>query len=327
MADSFPPSCLDRADGEIAADGTLMLGTPTPANQPQYYSGDTSFIFEEDANSPSIERGEQATIVKTFHCDPTTAQILITGLNRGTIQQDSFGDITRILTARLDQERLGKCKITVTSESVSFDSPPDQFSAEVMEFNAALFRHPLFLPILNYNVIPGTYNQPVDNTQSIGPAIISAIIQVANQSTQQAANSWQSVINNVTNGEIITLANLLQTKYQQGIDSFYLAGYKITWSQFYFLMPEMTPGGYIEDPISSGWLPPYFWSSDASSGGFNQFLAIAEILDLATYQGGISWLRLADSVQYERTWMKITRQWLGGPSGHWDPDLYPSFGV
>lgn len=303
-----------------------MLGTPTPDNQPAYYSGDTSFIFEEDANSPSIERGEQATIVKTFHCDPVTAQTLIIGLGRGTIQTDSSGDVTRVLTSRYDYERADKVKISVTSEGVSFDSPPDQFAAEVMEFNAALFRHPLFLPILSYNVVPGTYNQPADTTQSTGPAIISAIIQVANQSTQQAATSWQAVITNVTDSTIITLANLLQTKYQQGIDSWYLAGYKITWSQFYFLMPQMSPGGYIEDPITSGWLPPYFWSDDASSTGFNQFLAIAEILDLPTYQGGISWLRLADSIQYERTWLKITRQWLGGPSGHWDTDLYPSFG-
>jgi hypothetical protein len=36
----------------------------------------------------------------------------------------------------------------------------------------------------------------------------------------------------------------------------------------------------------------------------------------------ISWLRQSDSVQYARTWFKITRTWVGSVVGHWDVDLY-----
>jgi len=40
-----------------------------------------------------------------------------------------------------------------------------------------------------------------------------------------------------------------------------------------------------------------------------------------------SWLRLADSLNHagvNGSMYKITRTWVGGPAGYWDPDLYPS---
>ena len=36
----------------------------------------------------------------------------------------------------------------------------------------------------------------------------------------------------------------------------------------------------------------------------------------------ISWLRKADVWDYQRTWFKITRTWIGAASAHWDVDLY-----
>jgi hypothetical protein len=320
MADTFPNSGLDRATGTSG-----FLGTPTPATQPAYFAPNPNFIFEEDATSPSIERGEQATIVHTFHCDPVVGTTLIQGLSRGVIQQDSYGDFTRILTARMDYERAGKVRITTTSEGLNFDSPPDEFGVEVAEFNPALFRHPSFLPLLSYNVQPGTALIPINPAYSTGPQIIASIIQAANQSTVQSQNSFLANLNpgNTGNTVVTNLAQLLLSKYQQGVDTFYLAGYKVSWSSYWFLPPLLSPGGYIEDPVYSGFLPAYFWSDNGTPSGNNIFTYLAEFVDSTLYGNGISWLRLGDSIQYQRTWFKITRQWLAGPYGHWDTDIYP----
>ena len=114
-------------------------------------------------------------------------------------------------------------------------------------------------------------------------------------------------------------------KYWRNTETPYLIGYQITWAQYYWLPQYLNPGGYIEDPISDGGLPDYFWDTEAGS-----IFALTAWFNPQCYSltgmsnGGyaISWLRKADEVEWERTWFRVTRTWIGSAVGFWDTELF-----
>jgi hypothetical protein len=123
----------------------------------------------------------------------------------------------------------------------------------------------------------------------------------------------------------------LMQKLFCGEQTFYLPGFRVQWTQFFWMPQPLDPGGIIEDPITSGRLPYFYWSTNNpqdSNTAFNIFALMAarcpQLYDpLKTGKTVISWLRLCDMpVVWERTWFGITRTWLGGPYSHWDKHLY-----
>lgn len=308
----YIPSGIDRA---IGING--FPGTPTPngavVKQP------SQFFFEELPNSPSIERGEQATIVHQFRTDPDNARNIIFGLSRGALFTDSQGDITRCLTVTYQYEKGDVVLITITSEGVSFDAPPDEFEVDEVEFNPSLFLHPRYSMVVNYS----------DNSASgtpflvTGPQIIgwvnSAVDLPAVSSQQEQFGQLNST--NITNTTVLALAKELVTKLKRGEDTFYLAGFRVTWSQYFFLPPLMCTGGFIESPVQGG-LPFYFWSANGGPDGLNILEALAAVQNPNLYGQGLSWLRQCDHLTYQRTWFKQTHTWIGGPAGQWDTQLY-----
>lgn len=119
----------------------------------------------------------------------------------------------------------------------------------------------------------------------------------------------------------------------------YVVGYQLTWSSYHFRPPGISPGGCIDDPILGGSVEvPDYFISDADPPD-RQYLIfdylpaynpqcysvtgniIARRASYGTdYQ--ISWLRKADQIDYQRTWFKLTRTWMGAPIGMWDEQLY-----
>jgi len=326
---SYPPSCFDVADGTIIGVGTA---TPDGAIQVQNAFGG-GFIFEEDPNSPEIERGEQGTVVHKFNCDTQTGINIVATIGRGAIFIDSFGNVTRCLTCRFRNAKADTCSIEITGESISFDVPPDEYSIDTIELNPSLFRHPRYNWILNY--IPSSGTQGGNN---IGPLLISAINGAVDQtqvvSQQDGVTTYSSLIvptdTTIVGGltfNCLRLANELVGKLRQGNDVFYLAGFKATWSVYFFLPPALNPGGYINDPVTQGGLPAYFWSDDETPSGGNTLIEKAALAAPQYYSNGLSWLRQADTLLYQRTWFKLTSSWLGAPFGHWDAEIYNGNGV
>jgi len=89
----------------------------------------------------------------------------------------------------------------------------------------------------------------------------------------------------------------LVDKIRKGQESYYRAAARYSWTESDYVAPPTTIGGYIESPYGPG--APYVAPS-------------------------YSWLRLADSIDYLNGLYRTTRVWLGGPSGHWDADIYAS---
>lgn len=110
-------------------------------------------------------------------------------------------------------------------------------------------------------------------------------------------------------------------------------GWEIVWSEYYWRPPFLNPGGYVENPMAaSPALPDYFVSPAYIPDSTTIFdrLSVYNPQCFAVngqYNGtvSISWLRDADTFEFQRTFFKVTHRWLGAPVGAWDADLYNQF--
>lgn len=348
------PYGFDRADGL-----SDRLGTATPAGAIMVQSaGETINIdnlpLEELPDSPEIERAEQATITHTYRTSWSEGLNYINFLGRGLVVQDSYENFYLILSASLKHETGGTALLTLVMEAKSFDSPPDEFSVVPVELGVNIIKHPRYFYAFlgdGYGSVSEQQNQMVirllqDYFENTSAQYRRAIIKMLNDSmghdagggTQQPPQ-WDRTTEAYEAGAFVKGTNIAKRaameivqKYWRGEETPYLVGYEITHSQYFFVSPDMNPGGYVEDPMTeaSPQLPDYFFSDvfppDPSSTIFD---FLAEInpqsyssTGLSTGDVNISWLRKADQVEYQRTWFRLTRTWIGSPVGFWDTDLY-----
>lgn len=401
------PSLFDRADGN---DGRLGIATPSGViivNDNGTISDWTdapAIKLRELANSPEVERAEQATITKTFVMDWNEAVTRITTLGRGTLMVDESGNVTRVLSSRLSRERPGFGVITVVSEGLNFDSPPDEFCIEPVELGIHIIKHPRYFSALNPASTDSTNMVTVGETEvslcDVKQSIIRAIqaymdapiypseyningyfqsnilsqlegatidVPIINpigfnpDATEEKPVKWDGtteghgditgncryvIVSVPTTSAGIQLAmaaarEIIEKIWRQE-DQPYVVGYQMQWITYWFRPPRISPGGFLDDPIIGGRdeVPDYFicprYPVD-SNRIYNIFTQLPNVnpqcYSVSGNRGGpgaygtdyqISWLRKADVVDYQRTWFKLTRTWLGAPIGMWDQQLYSS---
>lgn len=323
----------------------------------------------EDPNSPQIERAEQATITHTFGLSYQEAMDWLAVLHRGTIHAETGPDgwvrYYMVLSASVQRKPGRMASLTVVTESKSFDSPPDEFSCVPVELGVDIVKHPrYFYAFVGNASMPGTLasgdsvgglgskteilNQMVirlyqDYKDNSSANYRDAIIQMLNYSLGDETGSgtsqppaWNKSTEAYPTDAFVAGTDMAKRammeivqKYWRGEETPYLVGYEVTWSQYFFRPPFLNPGGYIEDPISEGGLPDYFWSTGWPDVGNDIFFGF-DVYNPQSYSvdgtlgGGvnISWLRKADQIDYQRTWFKVTRTWVGSAVGFWDVDLY-----
>lgn len=363
------PFGFNRADGETplppqptgSSGGTNIVGTPTPAGDLVIFSNSGNVpTVEEEVDSPEIERAEQATFQHRFKMSWAAALSYIVVLGRGTFVTDSFGNTWRVLSSKIQSMRGGMASLSVVAESISFDSPPDDYQMIPVELGIDIIKHPRYFFALypsgnDFTDVVGTAPNTATRAQ-VKQAVIRAIQTYRDspyfpQAGQVTMNGIlqntiinyfiQSIIpTSATSASEISIdvsgdpgcllaiaagSEIIQKLWNQE-DTPYLTGFQITWSQYYFAPVYMNPGGYLEDPF--GIVPNYFLSP--SQDGSNTIFDLIANTNPQCYSvtgfpdGGvdISWLRKADEVEYQRTWFKVTRTWIGSPIGHWDPQLY-----
>ena len=281
-------------------------------------------FFQEMSDSPTVESGEQSTIVHKFACDYNTAQYYMICNPRGTYLTDQNNNTSRVLSSQItpiNRTGVRGVILTVTSEGQYplFPNPPDEFDIESVELNPALDKHPRYKD-LTYQMRLLVKNANIaDNPDYV--RVYEATINTITGSLSGSALQQKE-------------AQELLYKKHKGIDSFYLSGYKITWSSYFWKPQILNPGAYIEDPVQQGGLPAYFWSTTgevsadpaqnifSQTATHNQNMYPPSNTSLFQPPFGLSWLRQADTIHLQRTWWRLTRSWIGGPIGHWDNELY-----
>jgi hypothetical protein len=157
------PFGFNRADGTTSlpsqTNGLVSgkAGKATPSTSIDF-SGDAATVanaVEEYADSPEIERAEQGTAQHRFTMLWQSALNYIQVLGRGTFITDGFGNRWRILSSKIQALRGGMASLSVTSESLSFDSPPDEFQCVPVELGVDIMKHPRY----NWALIPWANDQ------------------------------------------------------------------------------------------------------------------------------------------------------------------------
>lgn len=127
----------------------MVVGTKNPAGALRVFGDDLGTNIQEEPDSPEIERAEQGTFLHSFKTSFTNAVNLITGLARGTFVEDSFGNVWRILSSKMQSIGGGYAKLSVVAESISFDVPPDEYQIIPVESGADILKHPRYAWALN----------------------------------------------------------------------------------------------------------------------------------------------------------------------------------
>lgn len=343
---NFPlPSFYDRADGGL----TNVNGTPTITNLSKgggigsNYGGTSGYptMFEEDSDSPIIEFGEQCTITHTFTVDYYTGMILQQQYQRGAYMSDSgliqanqnnipgnprYGNaagtpnITRVLSTRMqpiDRTNTQACKLIVVSEGTSFGAPPEEFSITTQELNPVAEKHPRYSALDYYtrNIIRNADVADFIDVQNQWSAVLDSLEPFSNANPYpNPGNPWGA-------------AQELLFKKQKGEDTFYLSGFKITYSQYFWAPQDINPGGFFQDPFSV--IPSYYWTDTDGlnifaqpPNGYNANMYPNTTPDLSEAPYGLSWLRQTDTLELNRTWWKFNMTWIGAPLGIWDNEWY-----
>lgn len=407
----------DRADGvtklppspQGAAGTPAPLGTPTPAGVvfSQSSAGPGTITIEERPDGTDIERAEQATFQKKLVMGYQAAVSLLGSMGRGTFLADSgsgFGvqTVWRILSSRIRSLKGNLAELSYTAESISFDSPPDDFNIVPVELGLDILKHPRYaIPLSPVVGDSGTYTTVGDTDitfvqvkTSIIRLIqayrdapffpsannINGLIQnnILDQLTTDSNNKthidvqvpnvgfdpsqpptpanadgsfnpphWDGKLSDIPEGNspywIVTApvdlsspsdpiaiamaaAKELISKLWRGEDTPLSVGWEIEWDQYVFKPVYLDGGGYIQDPF--GIVPDYFMdpNQNGSSNIFKNLSSLnPQMFSADGTIGGplnISWLRMPDSMEYQRTWFKIKRRWRGTTLGGWDFDLY-----
>lgn len=349
------PNGLDRADGLSG-----RLGTATPAHAIQVITADGSGVIpiEELEDSPEIERAEQGTITHRYRMNWNEAKTRITFYGRGTVLVDGGGNVTKVLSAKIQHEKPDNAIMTIVAESLSFDTPPDTFSIVEVELGVNIIKYPRYFyalkgattteELLNQDVIRNLQNYFENVTPQYRDALTFQLNKsFGNPGTISGGNIVHAadIVTALADGTSVTITPIAGTdlakaaaleviqKYWRNEENPYIVGYEITWSSYYFRPPYLNPGGYTENPITEAVpaLPDYFWSPDfppSAATIFDQLTTInPQNYSSTGVRGGpllMSWLRKADREEEQRTWFKIDRRWIGSPVGFWDEDLYNS---
>jgi hypothetical protein len=356
------PNGFDRADG---LDGRIGTVTPEGAIRVRSGNGGIDSISEvqpeEAPESPTIERAEQATICHEFTMPWSEAMNQIQVYGRGTLLEDSFGDLTRVLSSEIKHKKGGMAEMKIVSESSNFDPPPDQFQIVPVELGVNILKHPRYFYAFlgdgqgsetekaNQMVIRFLQDYFENTNYSFRDAVTKLLLDsIGNEgastdpkppyvkpTTDELSGSFDGLCAGTDLAKRAAL-EIIQ-KYWRGLEVPYVVGYQITWTAFYTRPQHLNPGGYVEDPASPTChpipVPNYFLSPSQQfeTSGETIFDELAlrnpqcySIDGTPSGAASISWLRKADQIEELRMWFKHDRTWIGSPVGFWDEELFNS---
>lgn len=360
--DQLVPVGYDRADGLDGRPGVATPSGSVLVQRGGATIDISDLDLDELPNSPSIERAEQMTVSKTYRGAWALVTFYQQFLYRGVVVMDSgettFGEpfYYLVLSCDVEHEEGGSGILRVVMECKSTDSPPDDFSFTPVELGINILKHPRYFYAFfgnGYGSTTEQQNQMVirllqdyfDNTSA---NYRDAIIKLLDDSMDDADGAgpqpptWSRSTETYPdysegNPSLVAGTNLAKAaakeiimKFWRGEDTPYVVGFEITHTQYLFTMPYYDPGGYLQDPIEEGQIPDYFVSTVWPPDPEYNFLDFVTTLNPQCYStdgtsGGdlnISWLRKADQIEYQRTWFRRTRTWIGSAIGYWDTDFY-----
>lgn len=258
------------------------MSAPTPIWKP------SSPGLIEQPESGRIVLGETATLVKIYR--GKYADCFAGALPRGTIGASGITTGLIVQNSEVQPER-GASRLIINWGGFSDTGsgavlPADEFDLEPVELNPAVEKNSAFADL--YPDSPGTTVLKMQN-------YVTDATQGADASARKDAyDKLVAISSSDARDQAFYLIHLLK----RGVTSFYMAGFRYSWTSYYLTTPGITRGGFRSSP-----------GGPLSS-------AIASL--------SLSCLREADRLgNASNGYYRYTRTWLCGPAGHWDAVLYP----
>jgi len=239
----------------------------------------------ESEDSPQIELSERIRKRRTFR--GKFADCLAAMLPRGTLTGGDDAGF-RVASCSLQKSTGGMGVLVFELEGVSPASgmqlPPDEVSVTPLDVSPRVESHRKYKPLAGQTVtVEDDTGNPVQFTYT------AAIMNAARATDPAVRKKFADAI--ASNSLARELLGLLE----QGVEVFYLAGFRYIWTQHSWNIPIIVGGGVIESPL--GPLAGYFHPS-------------------------LQFLREADALEERSGVWRITRSWLGLPDGQWATQLY-----
>lgn len=269
---------------------------------------------------------------------------------------DSFGDVYKLLSAKWTREKGGAAIMETVEEGISYDNPPDTFEVTPVELGIHILKHPRYFYALkgataaeeqkNQMVIRLLQDYFENTTAAYRDSLTNLIRASIGHATPGGTQPPRAVSTDPETGLIDWGGQYVQgtdlakyaaleiiTKYWRGEEAPSVVGWQICWTEYFANPPYLNPGGYIENPITEGDLPSYFWSTVDTEDPDVDNNIFAEMFDVNPQcyadtgkridgETSISWRREADQLEWDFVWFAVHHRWSGSPYGHWDPDLY-----
>ena len=182
--------------------------------------------------------------------------------------------------AKITPMRGAKRRVEILWQSIDSYLAPDEWDVKSEDLQPHIERHPMFSSLT------------VDDYATVRLAFQAATL-----------NGYSTGLNQLNGTSNPPLANLLFSKLLQGMENYYLAGARYTWSSYYLPVgvPSLNAGGSI-------------YSSPGGPSGY-------------VLPGGNSWLRYQDDAGQSNYCplggiVKLTRTFIGAPRSFWDADIY-----
>ena len=123
-----------------------IVGTKLPTADLSIFSNSLNGVIsiEEPPGSPDIERAEQCTCSHTLRMSWNEALNYWTLMPRGTIVNDTGANIWRVLSCRVRRLEGTTAELYYVMESISFDSPPDDFQLNEVSLDMNILKHPRY---------------------------------------------------------------------------------------------------------------------------------------------------------------------------------------
>ena len=208
---------IDFADGvtvlPLTPRGSLgtptVVGTPLPTANLYLFGNETAETdIQEPPGYPIIERAEQCTCQHKLDMDYGVGKYYWSNLPRGTIVNDSAANIWRVLSCMLTRGAAGRCTFEYTMESISFDSPPDDFQLNEVSLDLNIIKHPRYSwALLPYVSDASTYTT-VGDTNIYYTDIKEAIVRMIQNYTDSPFYPSATQVQGLIQSNIMAMLNL-----------------------------------------------------------------------------------------------------------------------
>ena len=213
------PVGLDFADGvthlpsqPLGSGGAPnIVGTPLPTASLYIFSeatGAAGMTVQEPPGSPTIERGEQCTCEHKLIMSYQQALNYWGVMGRGTIVNDSAANIWRILSCTVTRQGATTGELHYVMESISFDSPPDDFQLNEVSLDLNIIKHPRYAWALNPYVSDNSTYTLVGDTPIYYVDIKEAIIRMIQNYIDSPFYPSAAQVQGLIQSNILSMLNL-----------------------------------------------------------------------------------------------------------------------